>query len=247
MLYVYLNTDDGYFYFSTNEMENIQVDTLLNNEELLGFIDSPLKIRGETPLTLKLLSSLLRKYTSLQFLFPISKDFLEKIDANIKRDFKLINKESNVYNLDVQKNIKEKFEMLLIQKRNIMNITGPHLDFFQDVTMFGCNTRNNGIEVEFDLYALEQLYFTSYLNTPINIRKTFNLINEETLNTENGNVEIKEKEDFSVYDDVSLYESIDAILHSINFIDNTFFDFPEDETSKEISKGEILDFSKYKK
>lgn len=253
MFILYLNTDDGYFYYSDRIVGDIPTYTMLNNEELLGFIDVPFKIMGHTPLTLKLLSSVFRLYTSVQFLFPGLNDFFDAIEKMNVTKLQLIDTNNKVRKLNIKKDKKELFNILILQKRNVIhkinNEEKKLLDVFRNISLIGSKV-DPLEEKNFNLYSLEDIYIDRYLTTPIRIGVTVNIITEECLS--NGNERtIKNEEYISADDFINFYEAVSGILYTINFTeeDSEFIRSqiePENFSQIEI-EAEIIDIEKYRK
>lgn len=252
MFILYLNTDDGYFYYADRMEGDIPFYTMLNNEELLGFIDVPFKIMGHTPLTLKLLNSVFKLYTAVQFLFPGLNDFFNAIERMNTANLQLIDISNKVRKLNTQKEKKELFNTLILQKRNVIHKINNNekklLDVFKNISLIGSKV-DPLKEENFNLYSLEDIYIDRYLTTPIKIGVTVNIITEESSSNENQRI-IKNEEYISADDFINFYEAVSGILYTINFTEEDSEFIKSQIESEDISEAEveaeIIDIEKYR-
>lgn len=245
MFILYLNTDDGYFYYADRIEGDIPFYTMLNNEELLGFIDVPFKIMGHKPLTLKLLNSIFKLYTAVQFLFPELNYFFYAVEKMNTANLQLIDINNKVRKLNTKKEI---FNTLILQKRNIIHKINNNekklLDVFKNISLIGSKV-DPLKEENFDLYSLEDIYIDKYLNTPIKIGGTVNIITEESLSNENQRI-IKNEEYISADDFINFYEAISGILYTINFTEEDSEFIKSQIESEDVLEAEIIDIEKYR-
>lgn len=227
-----IDTDNLTLTYKDDSFE-IPIFNILNEEQILSHINIPVSIEGETPLSLKVLSALLKKYGVFQFLFPHIRDFL-LIAEEQKPKLYLVD---NVINLrDKRKEQKEKhlFECLLLEKRNIIQkvISEQHelisLNTAKNTLLMGSKIISEEIDLDKnDLYALNHIEIEEYFYTPIYMCMTNNSLHEKIV-FDSG----KERDHVYKYCDmkekITLYEMLEGIMQNI-LIYPEEKDFLEDE------------------